>query len=137
MLGSAKYRAEHGLYPHWMSRGRSRKPLASVSSPPPLMPDNHKFVSFQELYHDEQTRIVRNDGTEMWKGRCEVCADDAEARGSTRRGCSPSGKNVTTTSMGCAACKVYICSKCHAKGLFDSWRHPGDCSGMANMNLRD
>ena len=129
MLGDAEYRAENGLAPHWMSRGRSRRPLASVSSPPPMMPARHDFVSFRCLWHDESTRITRNDGTEMFYGRCDLCSDEATRRGSKTRKRWPDGRAVAHTSFGCAICKVYVCKACEQNGAWEAYGHPGDCSG--------
>lgn len=137
-LGSAEYRAENGLAPHWMSRGRSRRPLASVSSPPPMMPQRHDWVSFRSQ-KSAYYCAKRRDGVEMWYGRCELCADEAEQAGAARRGLSPGGSHdVSRTSFGCATCLVYICKKCKESGKFDSYDHPGDCSGEQGMQeMRD
>ena len=67
----------------------------------------------------------------------ELCADDALARGSSRKGYSPSGREINRTGSGCAICKVYICKKCYEDGSFKAYAHPGDCSGEGSMNLRD
>ena len=64
----------------------------------------------------------------MKTGRCELCMEDAEARGSRNRAHSPSGRELPVTGFGCAVCKVYICKKCFASGEFVEWRHPGDTS---------
>ena len=137
-LGSAEYRAENGLAPHWMSRGRSRRPLASVSSPPPMMPQKHDFVSFRALWNDESTRITRNDGTDMWYGRCDPCSDEGLRLGAARRGRWPDGKEVPKSGSGCAICKIYVCKTCKSNGTYDNYTHPGDCSGAASFsNLLD
>ena len=136
-LGTAEYRAEKGEAPHWMSRGRSRRPLASVSSPPPMMPQFHKWVSFRATRSDYY-RAERNDGIQMFYGRCELCSEEAAQQGASRKGRAVSGKEVSKTGSGCSVCLVYICKKCKESGLFDSYAHPGDCSGeRATEELRD
>ena len=132
-LGSATYRKKHGLYPHWMSRGRSRKPLASVTSPPPLVPEEHQWINFRQA----DPSIVRNDGTVLDFGRCELCMESAQARGSENKKYSPGGTRVNAGTYGCNICKVYICRSCHDRGLSKSYRHPGNCSGEANLGMRD
>ena len=109
------------------STSGSRRPLASVSSPLPVMPTQHNWKSIQGL--------VRNDGVELLSGRCELCAEAAVARGSVSRKFSPSGMPVAKCRTGCDVCKVHICQKCYRAGLFESYAHPGDCSGLGSSSV--
>ena len=109
------------------STSGSRRPLASVSSPLPVMPTQHNWKSIQGL--------VRNDGVELLSGRCELCAEAAVARGSVSRSFSPSGMPVAKCRTGCDVCKVHICQKCYRAGLFESYAHPGDCSGLGSSSV--
>ena len=93
------------------------------------MPQQHEWVSFRAMTSDFYC-AKRTDGVEMFYGRCDLCSDEAEQAGATRRGRSPGGsKDVPKTPYGCSVCLVYICKKCKESGKFDSYEHPGDCSG--------
>ena len=100
------------------------------------MPASHDWVSFRSLWNDESTRLTRNDGVEVWYGRCDLCSDEGMRQGATRRGRWPDGSEVPKTAYGCSVCKVYICKACKENGTWDTYGHPGDCSGVG-INLFD